>query len=146
MFASNKKSTGQQGSTLAETIIGKGTKIVDGLMNGESSVRIDGEFFGLIDIQGDLILGEGGRVEGDIKARSAMIAGHAKSGLVVCKESLHIVATGAVHGDIRVGSLVVDEGAVLVGNCVMNREDLPVLENDYSIESKKRYELPEYIN
>ena len=145
MFNSNKRTVGSQSSTLAETIIGKGTKISGGSMTGDFSVRIDGEFLGLIDIGGDLILGDGGRIEGDIKARSAMLAGHVKSGLVNCSDLLHIVSTGAVYGEIKVGSLVVDENAVFIGNCKMHRGDLPKTDV-YSIESGPRYELPEYAS
>jgi cytoskeletal protein CcmA (bactofilin family) len=149
MFSSNKKPANAQVSTLAETIIGKGTKISGGSMTGEASVRIDGEFFGTIDIGGDLILGEEGRVEGDIKTRSAMIAGYARSGLVSCTDSLHIVTTGSVYGDLEVGSLVVDEGAVFIGNCKMQRSDSrdDAAPNGASaIAGETRYELPEYVN
>ena len=141
----NKKASSSHSSTLAETIIGRGTKISGGSMTGESSVRIDGEFSGFIDIGGDLILGESGRIEGDIKARSSMIAGYSKSGLVVCSEFLHIVSTGSVYGDIQVGSLVVDEGAVFIGNCKMKRDDSPK-SDVYNIGAETRYELPEYVN
>jgi len=143
MFSSNKKSVSSPASTLAETIIGKGTKIIGGSMTGESSVRIDGEFLGLIDVGGDLILGEGGRIEGDIKVRSAMIAGHARSGLVTCTESLHIVSTGAVHGDLQVGALVVDEGAVFIGNCKMQQGGV---DDSKLLGTEIHYELPEYVN
>jgi len=145
MFNGNKRAASSQHLALAETIIGRGTKIVNGEMSGESSVRIDGDFSGLIDIEGDLILGEHGSIEGDIRARSAMIAGYTKSRLVDCNESLHIVSAGVVHGDITVGSLVVDEGAVFTGNCEM-KTDLPMQRSVYGIESDERYELPEYIN
>ncbi|MCL2699552.1 MAG: polymer-forming cytoskeletal protein [Defluviitaleaceae bacterium] len=137
----NKKSVSPQNNALAETIIGKGTKITGGSMTGESSVRIDGEFFGLIDVTGDLILGEEGRIEGDINVRNAMIAGQARSGLVVCADSLHIVSTGAVYGDIKVNSLVVDEGAVFIGNCKMNKDDA-----EFIGAKEIRYELPEYLD
>jgi cytoskeletal protein CcmA (bactofilin family) len=142
VFGGNKKSAGQQGTALAETIVGKGTKITGGSMTGDSSVRIDGEFFGMIDIGGDLILGENGRIEGDIRARNSMIAGQTRSGLVVCSDSLHIVSTGAVYGDIQVGSLVVDEGAVFIGNCKMQKSEAA----EYIGTKDVRYELPEYAS
>jgi len=143
---SGRRTIGSPGSALAETIIGKGTRVTGGSMTGESSVRIDGEFYGLVDISGDLILGDKGRIEGDIKARSAMFAGGVKSGLIICDETMHIVSTGVVHGDIQVGSLVVDEGAVFIGNCKMQRGTSSKTDNVYSIGSEKRYELPEYVN
>ena len=146
MLKSSKKTVNSPNSTLAETIIGKGTKISGGSMTGDFSVRIDGEFLGLIDIGGDLILGDGGRIEGDIKARSAMLAGYVRSGLVSCSDLLHIVSTGAVYGEIRVGSLVVDEDAVFIGNCKMHREEMPKPDGVYSIEGGARYELPEYVS
>ncbi len=115
----NKKANNENMAPTS-TIIGRDTKIVGGALTGNATLRIDGTFEGTINIEGHLILGESGSIVGNIKAQSATLAGTAKSGMVVCEGCLHIVAKGSLYGDIQVGSLVVDEDSVFIGNCKMN--------------------------
>lgn len=137
MFNSKKNLGGSP--SFAETVIGKGTRIAGGALSGIASVRIDGEFIGTIDIDGDLILGESGNIEGDIRARSAMVAGRARSGRIICKDSLHIVSTGNIYGDVQVCSLIVDEDAVFIGNCKMTGGEPQEQPTDYDTDGLLSY-------
>lgn len=112
MFGSGKKSI--NGEKL-DTLIGKGTSF-EGTVNAEGTVRLDGKVHGGLNITGNLIVGEEGAVKGNIKAENAFIAGVVE-GNVIATSQLHITHTAKLVGDITVKNVIVDEGAIFVGNC-----------------------------
>ena len=57
------------------TFISEGTQIV-GEMSVEHDLRVEGTVKGAVSIGGALVLGATGRIEGDVGARSATVAGH----------------------------------------------------------------------
>jgi hypothetical protein len=57
-----------------------------------------------------------GDVKGTIEAKHLIVTGRVQ-GTFRIKECLEIHGTGYVEGDVEVGSLVVDEGGTLQGNC-----------------------------
>ncbi len=100
------------------TIIGKDTLLNGGVLSGSGSVRIDGQIVCEVSIAGQLILGESGSIEGNVKAQGILLAGKMR-GNINCEGNLHIVSSGTLMGDIQVGQLVVDEGGKFGGNCKM---------------------------
>jgi cytoskeletal protein CcmA (bactofilin family) len=97
------------------TIIGKGTEGT-GRLAGKGSIRIDGKYEGEIDTEGDVIIGESGCVIANVKASTLSIAG-ALQGNVSISGKLEILPTGKLIGDAKIGSLVIEEGAMLRGHC-----------------------------
>ena len=91
----------------ATTLIGKGV------------VQIEGEFHGEVDIDGELVLEKSGYIDGNIKVNIAYISGSI-TGNINCSELLHITATGKIKGDIECDAILMDEGAIFIGNCKMN--------------------------
>jgi cytoskeletal protein CcmA (bactofilin family) len=79
-------------------------------------MRIDGTVVGDIDIDGLLNISETGRVDGNISAGSARIAGRI-FGNVQCRNAIHLAATADVTGDVLTATLIVDEGAIFAGRC-----------------------------
>ncbi len=103
---------GKSGSAPArmgqDTVIGPGTS-VQGSIRCDGNVRLEGALEGTLEATGEVIIGESGRVIGDIFARSIIVAGAVKGNLHA-EESVDITPTGKVWGDIATTNLRVDEG------------------------------------
>jgi len=80
------------------------------------SMRIDGTVIGDIEIDGLLNVSDTGRVDGNISAGSARVAGRI-FGNVHCRNAIHLASTSDVTGDVLTATLIVDEGAVFTGRC-----------------------------
>jgi cytoskeletal protein CcmA (bactofilin family) len=118
MFGSGKKSIN---SEKVDTIIGRGT-MFEGTVNAEGTVRLDGKVLGGLNLTGSLIVGEEGAVKGNIKTESAYIAGVIE-GNVIATSQLHITHTAKLVGDITVKNIIIDEGAIFIGNCKIITEN-----------------------
>lgn len=100
-----------------ESILGKGFQ-VKGVIHSKGTLRIDGTCEGTIEGEADVIVGESAVVNSEIKARNVTVAGTV-TGNITASGRLEIVQTGKVRGDVRVGTLVISEGALFHGNCTM---------------------------
>ncbi|MCL2420772.1 MAG: polymer-forming cytoskeletal protein [Defluviitaleaceae bacterium] len=100
---------------LPNTIIGNGTTLEAALLTGKESIRIDGTFYGNVDLEGNLILGDTGVIEGNVHAKYIIAAGQIK-GNVECDTVLHVASTALINGDIRARSIIVDDGGQLNGS------------------------------
>lgn len=107
------------GSQDVTTILDKQSSF-EGKMTFEGSVIINGQFKGEIFSEGSLIIGEGGYVEGRIEIGRIIIQGEVR-GNIIAKEKIEINAPAIVQGDITAPSLIIKEGAVFDGNCVMGK-------------------------
>ena len=117
MFGSVKKHVDNPSGDI-ETIIGRSTTIV-GKVQSMGRVRIDGRVDGDVDATGDVVIGESGSVQGNIKASSLIIAGTV-TGNVDCDGNLSIESKGQLIGDVRVHSLNIAEGGVFRGRSDMD--------------------------
>ena len=99
-----------------DTIIGEGVIFENALMKGNGVIRFDGKFSGIIDVEGHIILGETGFIDGDISAESALFAGKFKGNLFI-RNILHLTSTATLTGKVETGKLIIDEGAVFDGTC-----------------------------
>jgi cytoskeletal protein CcmA (bactofilin family) len=98
--------------------IEKGT-LITGDLNSEGNLRIDGNIKGTVTSKAKLVIGQTGFIEGDIKCLDAEIAGTVKGTMEVL-DTLKLTSTANVIGDIKVGKLVIDAGAMYNGNCITN--------------------------
>lgn len=105
------------------TLIGVGTEI-KGTVKATSGLRIDGRLEGELLHEGDLVIGEEGVVEANIKARNATIAGEVR-GNIEASGRVEIVSTGKVLGDMTVQTLIINEGAMFDGHCQMRQAEGP---------------------
>ncbi len=105
--------------TEAGALLGRGTRF-EGKLSFEGTVRIDGEFAGEVTSDGHLLVGESGRVEGDVKVGSAAISGQLK-GSIQTAGALELASSARVTGDLVVESLVMARGAFLEGTVKMTR-------------------------
>jgi cytoskeletal protein CcmA (bactofilin family) len=104
--------------------LGKGAEFTGKLIfNG--SVRIDGDFKGDIFGNGTLVIGEGAKVEADIRVDSVLVSGEVR-GQIDCKKRLKLYPKGKVLGDVNTPAFSVDEGAFFEGNCHMTSNETEV--------------------
>jgi cytoskeletal protein CcmA (bactofilin family) len=98
------------------TLLGKGTLWKGEIQAGQNSLRIEGTVEGIITSDGEVTIAPTGEVRGTIHAKHLIVTGRV-NGVFKIVECLEIHGTGYVEGEVEVGSLVVDEGGTLQGNC-----------------------------
>lgn len=106
------------------TVIGKDT-CFKGSIKAKGLIRIDGEMEGEIETQGDVVIGEGGKVNLELKARHVAIAGRFEGNLEA-EGKLEIKNSGIIIGSVKTNGLLVDDGAVFSGSMDMRQKDQPV--------------------
>ena len=107
----------------ASAVIGKGIRIDAELLGGNGIVRIEGEYYGNIKIDGELIVEKAGQIYGNIITGSAYISGSI-IGNIKCADLLHIKTTGKIKGDLECEAILMDEGALFMGYSKMNEREL----------------------
>lgn len=100
------------------TIIGAGT-VVEGVLKASASTRIEGTVNGDITSEGVVVIANEGVVNGNITAVDVKISGTVKGNLIISGKT-ELVSNGKLVGDIKTGSLSIDETAIFQGNCKMN--------------------------
>ncbi|MDR2835167.1 MAG: polymer-forming cytoskeletal protein [Bacteroidales bacterium] len=98
-------------------IIGNGTKII-GDIEAFGDLRIDGILEGNFVSNAKFVLGNTGKVIGEIKCKNAEIFGEIK-GKIEVAEILMLCPTSQIYGDIFTKKLAIEPGAVFIGNCKM---------------------------
>ena len=89
-----------------------------GELEFEDTMRIDGRFNGKIVSKNELIVGESAHIEGDIHVGRIAISGTVV-GKIVAETRVEIHRNGKVYSDIETPALIIEEGAIFQGNCVM---------------------------
>jgi cytoskeletal protein CcmA (bactofilin family) len=87
-------------------------------------LRVHGHVTGTITSEHELLVGEGGVVEGEIVVGRLVVAGTVR-GTVRVKERLVVHGTGKVLAEIHAPTLVVDEGGMVEGTVHMARTPVP---------------------
>ena len=100
-----------------ENVLGASTRF-EGRVTSDGNIRVDGIFEGSIETAGNVIIGEHARVMADIVANGVQVWGAVK-GNITAAGRLEILSSGRVWGDIKVAALLIDEGGILRGQCIM---------------------------
>lgn len=100
-----------------ETIIARGVKL-EGDFKSEGNVVVEGEVNGALTTSNDLRVSEGAKINANIKAQSAVVAGEI-NGNVKVKDKLELLATAVVTGDIDTKNLSITPGAIVNGKISM---------------------------
>jgi len=100
-------------------MIGEGTQF-EGTLRAMNDVRVSGRIVGRLEVDGKAIIAQEGAVEGDLVATSADIAGVVQ-GEILVEERLVLKGTARIEGNIKVARLIIEEGAVLNGQCEMGQ-------------------------
>lgn len=98
-------------------IITTGT-LIKGDISASGDFRLDGTLEGNIQLNGKLVVGDSGIVNGNVLCVNANIIGTVNGNLSV-KELLSLNATARVKGDILINKLSIEPGAVFTGKCRM---------------------------
>jgi cytoskeletal protein CcmA (bactofilin family) len=88
-------------------VLGPRDRLV-GQLYVEGDVRVVGTVEGGLEVTGSVEIDDGGRVTGPVTARDRLVVGRA----------------GSMKGDVRVGRLVVQDGATFIGNVSMGKAAL----------------------
>lgn len=113
MFKENKR------LAASDTLIGQGTSF-EGKLTSEAPIRIEGECFGDIDCQSEVIIGECGVANSNITAREVIVSGKVY-GDVATGGRLTITASGQLYGNIAAQTLLIQDGGLFSGSCRMER-------------------------
>ncbi|MCJ7546898.1 MAG: polymer-forming cytoskeletal protein [Deltaproteobacteria bacterium] len=93
----------------------------EGKLTYTGAVRLDGRFKGVIRSDDTLIVGETGRIEGELHVGITIIQGEVV-GNVYGKERVELHHPGSMIGNITAPVVIMDEGAIFEGNCKMKEK------------------------
>lgn len=93
--------------------ISSGTVVLGDIIS-ETDLRIDGRVTGNVSSKAKVIIGANGEVTGDLECREAAIEGKIKGNIHV-DGLLRINSTSRVDGDIHYKKIIIEEGAVIIG-------------------------------
>lgn len=102
----------------AINIIGIGTQI-NGDVKSNSDIRIDGSLTGKLITKGKVVIGEPGKVNGEIHCKNADVEGSIE-GKIKVTELLSLKTKAKIKGDIIAAKLAIEPGCQFSGSCDMN--------------------------
>jgi cytoskeletal protein CcmA (bactofilin family) len=104
------------------SIIGKGS-VFQGKFKVEGSIQVDGKFEGELTSEQQVIIGETGLINttGVLKSQKIIIAG-VMMGNVVGEDSVTLLETGKMLGNIETKNLQVEKGIIFEGNVKIKGE------------------------
>ncbi|MDZ4763671.1 MAG: polymer-forming cytoskeletal protein [Chloroflexota bacterium] len=105
-----------------ETVLGANT-VLEGTLRSSSNVRLDGTFTGTLEITGNVLVGETGKINADINARNISIAGAVRGN--ISGKKVQLLRTGRIWGDIHAQALTTEEGAFIDGKITMISRETP---------------------
>jgi len=104
-------------------LLGKTNRIVEqttitGNIVCAADFRLDGELIGDITCKGKIVLGPKSKVQGNITCKNIDIEGKFNGKLVV-EELLGIKKSAKISGEVVVGKLAIEPGAIFEASCEM---------------------------
>lgn len=106
------RKSAQASENLGTTVISQGT-VIEGEINLDAKLHLDGTFQGSITSSNDISIGASGHFEGTVNGRTMLISGYAK-GTFEC-DRLEITDTGKVYGEVIAEEFVIEPGGRFVG-------------------------------
>jgi cytoskeletal protein CcmA (bactofilin family) len=88
---------------------------IEGKIEGTGHVRIAGKFKGEVNVQGDLTVETGAKLNGGLRARKVVIAGELE-GNIEAASQVELLSSGVLVGDLKAGSLTVAAGSRMRGH------------------------------
>jgi len=118
----------------AINLIGPGTEIT-GDINSNSDVRVDGTLNGNLTSKGKVVIGETGKVKGEINCKNSDVSGKIE-GKMTIGELLSLKPSALVDGDIITNKVSIEPGARFNGNCDMSGSEKQSSVTDFKKETK----------
>lgn len=128
MLSTKKKE--EANTTKGVNLIGEGTRI-EGDITAAGDIRVDGQLKGDLQTSARLVIGPNGQVEGQVKCLFAEVIGTLK-GDIQASETLTLRATARIIGNLTVGRLIIESGAVFSGSCSMSGQVKAIQTNEKS--------------
>lgn len=110
-----------------ETVLGPNTTL-HGELRSQGDVRIDGTLEGTLQIEGNVLVGETGKVNADIHAKNVSVAGAVRGD--ISGKKVQLLGTARVWGNISASAITTEEGAFIDGKLTMVQHDA----STYSLE------------
>ena len=101
----------------------RGVKL-EGTLELAGTFRVDGEVKGTVRCKERLIVGENGRLEGEIEGSLISVSGKIK-GTVRATNRVELLPSGVIEGEVHTPCLVIEAGGVLEGRCHMKADAKP---------------------
>jgi len=102
-------------------LIGLGTEIHGDIMsNGD--LRIDGSLVGNISSKGKVVIGETGKIKGEISCKNCDVSGIV-DGKIIVSELLSLKSSAKIIGDMSTNRLAIEPGSRFTGYCDMTSEN-----------------------
>lgn len=102
---------------MADTTIAAGL-VIDGNLESESSIRIDGSVLGRVDAKGAVELGPGSSVSSDVSGERVAVSGNVL-GNIEARQRVDLLAGAKLTGDVRAPRLTIADGASFRGKVDM---------------------------
>lgn len=103
----------------AVNVIANGTQLEGNIVtNGD--IRIDGIVKGNVISKAKVIVGRGGRVEGNVTCANIEIEGQVAAESLNVSNLISLKATANLIGNITAGKIAIEPGAEFSGNCKMH--------------------------
>lgn len=120
MMKRKEKSTFESPERLNRLV--EGSKIVGDLF-ADSNLRIDGEIKGNVSTSSKVVIGENGRITGNLTCLDADVEGVVE-GTVTIEGLLVLREKSKITGDIHTSRIQIDEGASFNGKCQMGKRSV----------------------
>lgn len=88
---------------------------IEGKIEGTGHVRIAGKFKGDVNVQGDLTIEKGAKLNGGVRAEKVIVSGELE-GNIDSASRVELLDTAVMNGDLKAGSLTVAAGSKIRGH------------------------------
>jgi cytoskeletal protein CcmA (bactofilin family) len=120
-------------------LISSGTEIT-GDVKSQGDIRIDGVLIGNLATKGKVVIGNTGKVKGEVICKNSEVSGEIE-GKINVSQLLTLKISSRINGDIITNKLSIEPGARFTGNCNMSDENGPAANTGAS--EKKEIGKPE---
>jgi cytoskeletal protein CcmA (bactofilin family) len=102
---------------------------IEGKIVGSGHIRIAGRFKGDVQVEGNVSLEAGARLEGHVKANVVSVGGELIGNIENAKR-VELLETGVINGDVKAGSLTVAAGSRMRGQVEFGYDGEPRSKSD----------------
>ena len=120
---------------MKESLIAAGLAI-EGKIIGSGHVRVAGKFKGDVQVDGNLHIDSGAKVEGQVRAHEVIISGELQGNIESAKR-VELQQGGAINGDVKAGSLTVATGSKMRGTVEFGWEEGAIANKPAAIHADK---------
>ncbi len=99
-------------------LISNGTEIT-GDIKSQGDIRVDGVLIGNLSTKGKVVIGNTGKVKGEVLCKNSEVSGEVH-GKINVSQLLTLKISSRINGDIITDKLSIEPGARFTGNCNMS--------------------------